>query len=168
MTYPTATIPHVAKPLTDHERQEILDLLASGKSCRQIAAEVGRSNDTVSRIAASVGHSFGQSNLARAHEARSAYSAERRALLAARFTEAAEKLLAQLEQPHVAFSFGGKENTYAEHTFDEPDAATKFTLVRGAREAMRTVLDIDRHDNRAEDGLAAVDAWLRDMLGEAS
>lgn len=154
------------KPLTDAQRQEVVDLLPSGKSCNEIARITGRGTTTVSRIAASVGHEWGQSNVVRAHEARKAYGAEARATLAARLHDAAGKLIDQLDQPHLVFNFGGRDNTYEEHTLDEPDVASKLNLIRGVREAMRTVLDIDRHDNRAEDGLAAVDAWLRSMLGE--
>lgn len=47
----------------------------------------------------------------------------------------------------------------------EPPVEAKRQLVQAAREALRTVLDIDRHDNRNDEGLAAVDAWLRDIAG---
>jgi hypothetical protein len=155
----------MAKALSQEERDEIIDLLPTGKSAREIAALTGRAVDTVSRIARSVGHDFGRPNLARAQEAKSAYSAERRALLAAKLTEEAELLLEQLHEPYTVFNFGGKENTYNEAQFDEPPVDAKFTIIRGAREALRTVLDIDRHDNRNDDNLAAVDQWLRSIVG---
>jgi DNA-binding CsgD family transcriptional regulator len=158
----------MAKPLTTDERQQIEQLLAEGKSYREIAETVGRSHGTIGKIARTIGHHSGQTNLARAHEARSAYCAERRAVLAARFTEECERLLDELRAPYVAFNFGGKDNTYAEHELAEPDVQAKRLLIQAAREAMRTVLDIDRHDNRAEEGAAAVDDWLRSMIGEAS
>ena len=157
----------MAKPLDDDERQRIVDLLQQGKSARDIAADVGRSADTVSRVARSIGHRFGRTNLTHAREARSAYSAERRATIAARATEEAEKLLEQLGRRHVAFNFGGRDNSYEEHEFDEPPVDAKLTIVRAFREAMRTVLDIDRHDNRNDEGLAAVDQWLRNIVGGA-
>lgn len=158
----------MAKPLTDDERAEIIELIQSGKPCREIAKQAGRSADTVSRIAQSIGWTFGHPNLARAREAQSAYSAERRALLAARATERAEEMLASMDGRYLVFNFGGKNNTYEEHELDEPPIEAKRAMAQTFRDLMRTVLDIDRHDNRAEEGLAAVDQWLRDMLGEAA
>lgn len=154
-------------PVTDDERKRIAQLLTEGHSYRAIAEETGRGRSTIARVAKAIGHRAGQSNLARAHEARSAYSAERRALLAARFTEEAEQLLDQLHQEHRAFSFGGRDNVYTEQLLPEPDIAGKRQLVQAAREAMRTVLDIDRHDNRADErGAAEVDRWLLAMMGK--
>lgn len=157
----------MAKPLTDTERERIADLCRQGKTCTAIAREVGRSPDTISRIARQIGHRFGHTNAARAREARSAYSAERRAELAARFTEEAERLLDQMHQPHLAFNFGGKDNDYNERTLPEPPVEAKRMLMQAAREAIRTVLDIDRHDNRADHGASVVDDWLRSVIGES-
>jgi hypothetical protein len=140
--------------ITDAERRRILDHLATGASCNATAKKFRRSASTVSKIARQAGHDFGEnahSRLARAHVSRKAYGAEARAATLARFHEETDRFLDQLHERHVAFSFGGKDNTYNEHEFDEPDAQTKATLVRAAREAMRTVLDIDRHDNRQGD-----------------
>jgi len=39
-------------------------------------------------------------------------------------------------------------------------------MVQSVRDLVRTVLDIDRHDNRHEDGLSAVDQWLRGIMGD--
>ena len=157
----------MAKPLSQEERDEIIELLPTGKSAREIAALTGRSKDTVSKIALSVGHVFGGKNMERAHAARSAYCAERRALIAAQLTERAEALLAEMDKPFIAFSFGGKDNDYNEHRFEAPPVDAKFTLIRAAREAVLTVLDIDRHDNRNDENLSAVDEWLRSIVGDA-
>lgn len=155
----------MAKPLTDDERERILELIRAGKGCAEIAREVGRAVDTVSRIAKTIGHQFGKTNLARAHDARSAYSAERRAAIAARATERAEQMLERWEQPYLVFNFGGRDNDYNEHELVEPPVEAKRAMAQTFRDLMRTVLDIDRHDNRADEGLAAVDEWLRGMLG---
>jgi hypothetical protein len=155
----------VAKPLTADERADIIALLGEGLSANEIARRTRRSTSTVSGIAKTIGHRFGQSNVAHAHEARSAYSAERRAELAARATVEAERLLDRMSGSYVVFNFGGRDNTYEEHTFTEPPVDAMLNLMRAFREAMRTVLDIDRHDNRNDEGLAAVDQWLRDIAG---
>lgn len=155
----------MTSPVTDEECAQIAALLKEGKSYAAITEATGRGRSTISRIAKEIGHVAGQSNAARAREARSAYSAERRAAIAAKATEEAELLLAQLHEPHKVYNFGGRDNTYNEEMHDEPPVDAKRAMVQSFRELMRTVLDIDRHDNKAEDGLAAVDQWLRDITG---
>lgn len=155
----------MAPKLSEAERAEIITLIESGKSCNDVAKTVGRSSDTVSRIAREIGWTFGRTNLASAREARSAYSAEKRAEIAASMTEHAERILRQLVEPHTAFNFGGKDNDYNERTFDLPPADAAFTIARTARELVRTVLDIDRHDNRGDTVGSAFDAFLEHMMG---
>jgi dsDNA-specific endonuclease/ATPase MutS2 len=155
-------------PITDEQRQQVIDLCHAGKSRNAIAAEAGVSPSTVTKVAKEIGHRFAQSNLAHAHEARSAYSAERRAEIAARLTVEVEQLLDQLHGEYLVFNFGGRDNTYEEHELVEPPVEAKRMLIQAAREGMRTVLDIDRHDNRNDEGLAAVDRWLQDIVGGAA
>lgn len=160
----------MAKPLTDHERQAITDLLTANPdlACNEIARRTGRSPDTISRIARQIGHRFGRTSVARAREARSAYSAERRALLAARATERAEELLGAMGEPYTAFSFGGRDNVYSEHVLDVPPVEVRRQIAQAVRDLVRTVLDIDRHDNRADAGNADVDRWLVHVMGIAA
>lgn len=157
----------MAKPLTDDEKQHIVELIQSGKGCAEIAREVGRAVDTVSRIAKTIGWTFGKTNLARAHEARSAYSSERRAELAARATEEADRLLRELHGEYMVFSFGGKDNTFNAKVLEEPPIEAKRAMIQGFRELIRTVIDIDRHDSRNDEGASAVDEWLRGIVGDA-
>lgn len=157
----------MAKPLDDDERQRIVQLIESGKGCAETAKLVGRSPDTVSRIARSIGWTFGVTNLARAHEARSAYSQDRRAQIAARATERAEEMLEKMSGAYLVFNFGGRDNTYEEHTLDAPPTEAQRAMAQTFRDLMRTVLDIDRHDNRADEGLSAVDEWLRGIVGDS-
>lgn len=155
-------------PISDDERARIIQLLDDGKSCNVIAREVGRSSSTISNVARSIGHRFGHSNLAHAREVRSAYSKEKRAELAARATEAAERLLADLEREYTVFNFGGKDNTYNERLMDRPPVEAQRQMIQGFRDLMRTVLEVDRHDNRSDDNLSAVDEWLRSIVGETA
>lgn len=159
----------MSAPVTDDEREQIADAIRTGRSYADIARQFQRGTGTVARIAKSIGWTVDQSTALRtrkANEGRSAYSAEKRAELAARITEEVERLLDDLRRPHLAFNFGGKDNTYEEHQLDEPPVEAKRALMQTIRDGLRTVLDIDRHDNRAEDGLSAVDQWLRGMIGE--
>jgi hypothetical protein len=155
----------MAKRLTDAERQEIIDLLPTGASARELAKRTGRSVDTISRIARSVGHEFGRTNLVRAREARSAYGAEARAELAAAAVEEISRLLGDMRKPHVAFSFGGKDNSYNERHFPEPDARSKRELAAAAGALGRMLMDIVRHDERADEVGSDFDEWLREKIG---
>ncbi len=142
----------VAPKLTDDERARIAALCAEGKSRNEIAAEVGRSPDSISRVAAEIGHEFGQTNLARAHEARSNYSAEVRARIAAKAAERALKILDGFDdkQPVVV---GGGENG-AEVLDVALDARGQRDRASAAQILARTVLDIAKLDEKAEQGQA--------------
>ena len=157
------------EPVTDDERAAIADAIQTGRSYADIARQFGRGTGTVARIAKSIGWTVEQSTALRtrkANEGRSAYSAEKRAELAAKATERAEQMLAKMEGEYLVFNFGGKDNDYNEHTLEHPPTEALRSMAQTFRDLMRTVLDIDRHDNRAEDGLAAVDQWLRGLVGE--
>lgn len=157
----------MAKPLTDDERAEIVELLERGLSCGAIAKQVGRSGDTVSRIARDVGHRFGRSNSLRAQEARSAYCAERRADIAAAATERAEQVLQRMEGPHRVFNFGGRDNTFNEEILDQPPVDAQRAMAQTIRDLMRTVIEIHRLDTKADEGVSDVDDWLRHQMGES-
>jgi len=154
----------VAKPVTPDERAHIVDLLHEGHTCGHIAKTVHRSNDTISRIAAAEGHRFGESNLARAHEARSAYAAEVRGEVASAALERARQLLAEYEakQPVVSGTADGPVVVEV-----KLDARGQKDRAQAASTLMRTVLDIDRHDNAGGRDVSAMDQWLQAMTGES-
>ena len=78
-------------------------------------------------------------NLEKANKARLADMAERRTNLAERLIRRAEALERSLDDRFIAFNFGGKDNTYNEHTFDKPDVkSTQITLTAAA-------IAIDKH-----------------------
>lgn len=168
-TMNVGTIAHnntMAARVTDDERTRIIELCQQGETCRNIARIVGRSSTTISTIARNAGHKFGQTNAARAREARSSYTAERRALQASRIADEIDRLLTDMRSPATAFNFGGSDNTYNEVVLPEPTNADKRALMQAVRDAMRTVLDIDRHDNKADQGASDVDRYLRDLIGD--
>lgn len=136
--------------LTDAEKARIVELARRGWTCRQVAVEVSRSPTTVSRTARQAGVVWGEVNQARAN-ATVAYGAERRAVLASQLQIEAEKLLAEIRKPMVAYNFGGKDNTYNERTMSEPDTRAKRDLVHAATMASKAALEIDKHDNRSTD-----------------
>lgn len=148
--------------LPDDERQRIIDLLPSGRSCNAIGKETGHSASTVSRIARSVGHVFARANLARAQESRLAYGAEWRADFAKRLSAKCDDLLGDMDGDYLVYNFGGKENDYNEHELSSPPTEAKLKSVQAIRLAVQSILDIDRHDNQGGDTSAVV-AWLAAM-----
>ena len=49
-----------------------------------------------------------------------------------------------------------------------PDARALADLAKAAHTLQRLVIDVDRHDNRADEGAAVVDEWLLSIVGEAA
>lgn len=154
----------MAPKLTDAERTHIIELCEQGLSRNDIATKVGRSPDSISRVAHSIGHRFGQTNLAAAHEARSSYCAEVRGEVARAAIERAKRLLAEFEevQPVVSGSADGPVVVRV-----ELDARGQKDRAQAMSTLVRTVLDIDKHDNAGDQDTAAVDAWLAAMTGES-
>lgn len=141
----------MAKPLTEEQRQQIIDLLPTGRSCNDIAKQVGRSPDTVSRIAKSVGHAFGHMNLARAHEVRRAYGVEARARRVALAHERMLRILERMGQPHTRYHFGGKDNTLNSVELDEPDSEMLRQYASAYASLSKAEADTLRHDERSDD-----------------
>lgn len=153
-------------PLAPRKRAAILRDLKAGKTRNVTARAHAVSASTVTKIAAEEGVSFDRSQTKSATEAAVADMRAIRAATSRRFLDEANKLLDQLHEPHVAFNFGGKDNTYEEHEFVEPPVDAKRTLITSAAIAYDKHLAQDRHDADDGSGLSAVDAWLRGMLGE--
>ena len=132
--------------------------------------EVARRNNvalaSVSKIAAKAGLSFDRSKTENATRARQADNKSRRAKLAEKFLKRADELLDQMDQSHLVFSFGGRDNTYAEHELDRPPVSDIRNMMTAAAVAVDKSIAIDRHDNTGGDH-SAVDAWLDRMTGEA-
>lgn len=160
----------MAKRVTDTEREAIIAAFDTGKSCKQIARDFGRSPSTISAIAKDAGHEFGRSNLARAQEAKAAYDDERRSRLRLRHVEAVERMLGQLFEPHLAFNFGGKDNTFESRELPEPPPRDKRDLTSAIRNLMTTVLEIDKREVQAEDSglLDELFARIEDEAGQYS
>jgi transposase-like protein len=150
------------KPLTDTVIAAILASIDAGKSRNETAREHEVSASTVSRIAAANARSFDRSKTKNATEAARVDNAALRASTSRRFLEKANDLLDQMEQPHVAFNFGGKDNTYNEKQLDKPPVSDLRNLMTAAAVAVDKHLVIEKHDNSGETH-AAVDAWLSQM-----
>jgi IS30 family transposase len=151
--------------LTDAERQQIRDLHAAGHGCNDIARQLGRDRSTISRAAAAMELTFDRAQTRAATQARVDDTKHKRALLAEQLLDDALRLRTQLWEPALVYNFGGRDNTYAEHTIERPDFAGQEKILRAVSVA------VDKHARLVEldrdpEGLAAVDAWLRGITGQ--
>ncbi|MFG2963570.1 helix-turn-helix domain-containing protein [Streptomyces sp. NPDC048288] len=154
-----------SNPVTDAERQRVRELHAAGKGRNEIANELGRSGRTISEIAKGLGLSFARAaEVRQATEIRQADLAALRAQLALDLTHDAMKLREQMWQPAKIYNFGGKDNEYNERDVPEPPADAKRTLMGAAGMAIDRSLKLAPPEQDTE-GLAAVDAWLKGMMG---
>lgn len=104
----------------DSKRAEARRLFDQGLSCRAIAKELGCSPSTVSRWAEAEKLSFDRSQTAAAVQAHTVDLAKARVELAQEMAAAGLELLRARHRPYLVFNFGGKDNTYEEHTLDRP------------------------------------------------
>ncbi|MGH2820776.1 MAG: helix-turn-helix domain-containing protein [Actinomycetota bacterium] len=152
------------RPVTDQERERVRALHAEGLSCARIAREIGRAKSTVSGVARDLGLSFDRSKTREATAAQVDDAKARRARLALKLLGLAEQEADEFNQPCTLHSFGGKDHTYNSKTVPRPPA-------RERRDMAATInILVDRHARLTEmdadqQGLAAVDAWLRGITG---
>ncbi|NUS78476.1 MAG: helix-turn-helix domain-containing protein [Streptomyces sp.] len=151
--------------VTDEERAEIRRLHAEGKGRNEIARLTGRSMRCISVQAGKMGLSFDRTMTEEATRARKADLEERRVILAEALQGDAERLTEQLWEEHWVFNFGGKDNTYEKRLLPEPPADAKKNLMAAAGIAIEKSSKLVPPDRGDQEGLAAVDAWLRGMIG---
>jgi Helix-turn-helix domain len=147
-------------PISDDDRRRVRALHSEGLGRNQIAKAIGRSAATVTKIAGQLGLTFDRASTVVAVEAKRRTAAERRAGLALALLGDAERLRAQLWQPHMAYAFGGRDNDYAEHEIAQPAPVDKAHLMRAASIAVDKSLRLDEYDR---DGGAD---RARSMLGQ--
>ena len=104
----------------DPKRALLRKLHGQEMSVRAIADELGVSRSTVSRWAKEEGLAFDRARTAQAVAAHSIDLAAGRQRLAEKMLARAEQLLDSLDGKYLVYSFGGRDNTYSEHTLDKP------------------------------------------------
>lgn len=155
--------------MDDTKRQTIIDTIrdsAGNKSTGALAKELGVSRTTIHRLAKEAGLEgiWERSQTENATRAREADMAELRSQTAARFLHEANKMLDRLNEPCEVFAFGGAENRFNSHVLDRPPSAEVRNFMTSAAIAMDKHVLLDKHDT-SETGGAAVDAWLRHIIG---
>lgn len=151
-------------PITDAEIAEIRRLHAEGLGRNEIARRIGRGTRTVSNYCARMNLVFDTTATETATAARNAQLAEKRSILADALVDDALRLTEQMWQPAKVYNFGGKDNTYEEKDLPEPPAADKRALMTAATAAAAQSLRLVPPETETE-GMAAVDQWLRGMMG---
>lgn len=151
----------MANPVSPDERARIRELHDAGKSCTAIAKDLGRAVSTISKICRQEGLTFDTERTAPATENRVEQNRHKRAVLESRLLDEAGLLLDQLHRPHLVYSFGGRDNTYAEHQLAEPDVGAKRSLIQAATTATQHALKLAEADKAgagAEAGKSMVGA----------
>lgn len=157
------------KPPTDLERERVAELHARGFSRNAICADLARSCEFVSKLAADAGLTFDRSLTEAATRARKADLAARRADLAALLQEDAERLRAQMWTPTKVFNFGGKDNTFEEREVPQPPHADQLKLVQAVKLAADQSMRLDEFDSgRGADAARSLLGALAKGLGLAA
>ncbi|MFF5228439.1 helix-turn-helix domain-containing protein [Dactylosporangium sp. NPDC000521] len=141
------------RPVTDEDRERVVELHAQGLSRNEIARQIGRSGKTVSNIAQKAGLTFERGpEVAAATEARKVDAKARRAALALALLDDVDRFRAQLFAPVIAFNFGGKDNTYEEREIPEPTPRDKRDLMNAIGIAIDRSVKLDEYDSGASLG----------------
>jgi len=157
-------------PVTEEDRRRVAELHGQGKSRNAIAAEIGRSGRTVSRICAEHNPplTFERTRTAAATEAKKADGAARRAALQLEALDAAAKLFSQMFAPTKIYNFGGKENDYNERDVDEPPFRDKRDIATSIKALADTALKLAEYDKATgNDGEKGMLGEFRDQLRAA-
>ncbi|MGW8365088.1 helix-turn-helix domain-containing protein [Streptomyces wedmorensis] len=150
-------------PVGEADEEAVRQLHAEGLGRNEIARRIGRGTRTVSVIAARLGLIFDVTMPEEATRHRVAQLAEKRAILTDALTDDALQLTARMWEPAVVCNIGGKDNEYTEQPVPEPPAADKRALMAAATAAAAQSLRLVPPETDTQ-GLATVDAWLRDMM----
>lgn len=160
----------MAKPLTDDERAEIVELIEQGLSRNEIALRVERSPGSITNVARDAGLSFDRAATQQATAARAADTAARMTQLASDLADDAERLRLQLFAPCVerkamTVSAGRESGSYVEIVDvprDQPtfsEQARIMVAVGIAVDKVHAISDQSRGDDDLSD-VARFDEWL--------
>jgi hypothetical protein len=153
-------------PITDDERDRILQLHDQGMSRNDIAREIGRSGSTVTKVVHDAGLTFDRAPTKAATEARKVDLAAKRASLRAKFLTRADELLDMFDKPVTVFNFGGRDNSYAERTLDRPTIGDMRSLVQAAATASTQEIRIAQADaGQGEEAARSLLGGLAAALG---
>ncbi|MEU6858839.1 hypothetical protein AB0B28_08200 [Glycomyces sp. NPDC046736] len=157
--------------LPDDKRAAILaDIRAAHNGTSNLGRnEIARRHDvaasTVSKIAAeeNLADAFDRTHTENATRAALADNRSMRATLSRRLLVKAGELLDDMDAPHTAFAFGGRDNVYNSKELPKPPTGDLRNLMVTAATAIDKHIVIDRHDSGA--GLDEAVSLLDRIMG---
>ncbi len=153
--------------LADDKRTAILaDIQAGKKSRGQIARDHKVSPQTVGNIAKDEGktNAFSRLQTKNATQAAIIDNKAMRVLAAQRLIVKVHEILDQMDQPHMVFNIGGKDNTYTEQLMPKPPTGDLRNLMVTAATAVDKHLVLERHDVSDPDVMGSLLGTLLDGL----
>jgi hypothetical protein len=138
---------------------------ADGAGRNAIARALDLSAASVSRIVHEAGLDFDREQTALAVRARQIDLAAERQTVKSMLMVRAREALEAIDAPALVYSFGGKDNTYAERLLDAPPVSDQRNLMTIAGIALTRYADLDRVDNGATGTAEAV--GMLDRLSSA-
>lgn len=118
--------------ITPEQRDQVLALHAEGHARNEIARRVGISAGSVTNICRSAARSFDRSETKQATQARQVDLAAGRVRLAEKMLAASEAMLDRIDDPYLVYNFGGKDNTYEEHTLASAPIEVRRNIITTA------------------------------------
>lgn len=153
---------HARKPLTDVEVARIAELHAAGATRNDIAKDLGRSGDTITRHCKKVGLTFDRAATMAATEAKKADAAKLRADLELDYLDDAQHLRKRIRAQYLVFEWGGKDHDYAEKQISEPPPSEQLKLMQASVAASNASLRIEQA--RSDGGITAARSLVDDLL----
>lgn len=153
--------------IPDDKRAAIItDIRAGHLGARKIAAKHGVAPSTVTKLAGEAGidDAFERSQTKNATAAAVVDNKALRILAAQRLIRKAHDLIDQMDQPHIVFNIGGKDNTYEEHLMAKPPTADLRNLMVTAATAIDKHLVLERHDANGPDAAGSLLGALLDGM----
>ncbi|MDR6867518.1 hypothetical protein J2Y69_002122 [Microbacterium resistens] len=153
------------RPVEADVRARAIELIQSGMPRNAIARELLIAPSSVSKIAADEDLTFDRATqTASATAARQHDMKVRRLELIDELMAKATDHLVAIDQPFLAFNFGGKENTYEEHELDRAPTGDILNLHRAASLALKDARELIRDDD--DQGVAEAESMLMNLILE--
>lgn len=136
--------------VTDEHRDRVADLHARGYGRNAICRELGLSAGTITNICQHAGLTFDRAATKVAVAARKTDAAALRSELELQLLEDAQRLRAQVWQPHEYIDHGGKDFAETRWTQQEPSPVDKLKLMQAAGIAVDRSLRLGDKDDEVE------------------
>lgn len=154
----------MARPWTTDDDDLLREHVANGLSINKAAKAMGRGASTVAEHAKQLGLSWARPATPEAIAATRANERARRVQFRDELMTDLERLRRQLFRPALVHSFGGRDNTFATATLDQPAIADQLRLVQAIAAGMATLERLAAMD--ADQGVSDA-AGMLDQIAKA-